>query len=165
MRHLKDKKRLGTHSSHSKAIARNLIKALITNGRIQTTLARAKAMRSMADKMVTLGKRNDLHARRQVYKVVSNRSLVSKLFNEIAPHFSNRQGGYTRVLKLGFRNGDNAPMARLEYILPAKKKVEKKEDTEKKAAKKAAKKVAKKSAAKEEKTKNMTKRKSKTKKS
>jgi large subunit ribosomal protein L17 len=95
---------------------RNLVTSLIEHGRVTTTVARAKELRSVADRMVTLGKRGDLSARRRALGYVRRRDCVHKLFAEIAPGFAARSGGYTRLLKLGHRHGDNAPMAIIEFV-------------------------------------------------
>jgi large subunit ribosomal protein L17 len=95
---------------------RNLVTSLIEHGRVTTTVARAKELRSVADHMVTLGKRGDLAARRRALGYVRKRDCVHKLFAEIAPGFASRAGGYTRVLKTGNRHGDNAPMAIIEFV-------------------------------------------------
>jgi large subunit ribosomal protein L17 len=94
----------------------NLVKSLIEHGRINTTLARAKEMRSLAERCVTYAKKNDVHNRRLAYKVLQDRDLVKRLFEDIAPNYATRNGGYTRVLKAGNRRGDNAPMAIIEFV-------------------------------------------------
>ena len=123
-------RKLGRTSSQRKALLRDLVSDLIINERITTTKARAKEVSKLADKMVTLGKRGDLHARRQAIKVVRNElaaveetedaiiveSVVQKLFNEIAPRYETRNGGYTRVLNTEARRGDGAPMAIIEFV-------------------------------------------------
>ena len=116
MRHQVRKKRLGRHSSHRIAMFRNMVTSLIEAGRLTTTLTKAKELRSLADKMVTLAKTGTLHARRQAAQVVRTNEAVKKLFSEIGPSFKDRKGGYTRVLKLGNRHGDGAPMAIIEYL-------------------------------------------------
>ncbi len=116
MRHQVRKKRLGRHSSHRIAMFRNMVTSLIEAGRLTTTLTKAKELRSLADKMVTLAKTGTLHARRQAAQVVRTNEAVKKLFAEIGPSFKDRKGGYTRVLKLGNRHGDGAPMAIIEYL-------------------------------------------------
>lgn len=116
MRHQVRKKRLGRHSSHRIAMFRNMVTSLIEAGRLTTTLTKAKELRSLADKMVTLAKTGTLHARRQAAQVVRTNDAVKKLFAEIGPSFKDRNGGYTRVLKLGNRHGDGAPMAIIEYL-------------------------------------------------
>jgi large subunit ribosomal protein L17 len=95
---------------------RNLVTSLIEHGRVTTTVARTKELRSVADRMVTLGKRGDLAARRRALAYVRKRECVHKLFAEIAPGFASRAGGYTRVLKVGHRHGDNAPLAIIEFV-------------------------------------------------
>jgi large subunit ribosomal protein L17 len=116
MRHLKQGRKLGRTTSHRKALLRNLATALLEHGRIVTTEPKAKELRRVADKLVTLGKRGDLHARRQALQVVRSNAVVRKLFNDIAPRFAERQGGYTRVLRLGYRPGDAAAMAVIELV-------------------------------------------------
>jgi large subunit ribosomal protein L17 len=116
MRHLKQGRKLGRTSAHRKALLRNLATALIEHERIITTEPKAKELRRVADKLVTLGKRGNLHARRQALQVVQSNAVVKKLFNEIAPRFAERQGGYTRILRLGYRPGDAAAMAVIELV-------------------------------------------------
>jgi large subunit ribosomal protein L17 len=116
MRHLKQGRKLGRTTAHRKALLRNLATALLEHERIITTEPKAKELRRVADKLVTLGKRGNLHARRQALQVVQNNAVVQKLFNEIAPRFSGRQGGYTRILRLGYRPGDAAAMAVIELV-------------------------------------------------
>ena len=109
-------RKLGRTSAHRKAMLRNLVTDLLREGRITTTDTRAKEARRQAEKMITLAKRGDLHARRQVLAYVYDESVVTKLFDEIAPKYADRQGGYTRILKLGPRQGDNAEMVFLELV-------------------------------------------------
>jgi large subunit ribosomal protein L17 len=116
MRHLKQGRKLGRTTAHRKALLRNLATALLEHERIVTTEPKAKELRRVADKLVTLGKRGDLHARRQALQVVRSNAVVRKLFNDIAPRFAERQGGYTRVLRLGYRPGDAAAMAVIELL-------------------------------------------------
>jgi large subunit ribosomal protein L17 len=116
MRHLKQGRKLGRTTAHRKALLRNLATALLEHERIVTTEPKAKELRRVADKLVTLGKRGDLHARRQALQVVRSNVVVRKLFNDIAPRFAARQGGYTRVLRLGYRPGDAAAMAVIELV-------------------------------------------------
>ena len=116
MRHQRAGKKLGRDSAHRKALYSNLAGALITHGRIETTEAKAKAVRPYAEKLITLGKRGDLHARRQAMAELRSNDVVHKLFADIAPRFSVRNGGYTRVVKLGPRQGDAAQMALLELV-------------------------------------------------
>jgi len=116
MRHLKQGRKLGRTSAHRKALLRNLATALFEHERITTTEPKAKELRRVADKLVTLGKRGDLHARRQALQVVRSTDIVRKLFDDIAPRFAERKGGYTRVLRLGYRAGDAAAMAIIELV-------------------------------------------------
>lgn len=108
--------KLGRPTAHRKAMLRNQVTSLLEHGRIETTAVKAKETQRMAEKMITLGKRGDLHARRQALKYILNEDVVTKLFEEIAPEYSERNGGYTRVLKLGPRRGDGAEMAILELV-------------------------------------------------
>ncbi len=116
MRHARSGKKLGRDSAHRKALYSNLAGALITHGRIETTEAKAKAVRPYAEKLITLGKRGDLHARRQAMAELRSNDVVHRLFADVAPRFSERNGGYTRVVKLGPRQGDAAQMALLEFV-------------------------------------------------
>jgi len=115
MRHLNQGRKLNRTSAHRKALFKNLVLALIRHGRIRTTDAKAKELRRVADRIVTLGKQNDLAARRRVFAFVQSHEAVQKLFNEIAPRFKDRNGGYTRVVKFGFRRGDAAPLSIIEF--------------------------------------------------
>ena len=116
MRHRKAKYKLGMRTAHREAMLRNMVTSLLEHESITTTDARAKAIRSVADKMITLGKRGDLHARRQAMQTIRSKRITSLLFDEIAPRFSNREGGYVRVLKKGFREGDRAAMSLVELV-------------------------------------------------
>jgi len=116
MRHRVSGRRLGRSSSHQKAMFRSLAAALITHEHIETTDARAKELRRVADRLVTLGKKGTLHARRQAYKYLNNHQLVQKLFDEIAPRFSDRPGGYTRLIKSRIRFVDQAPMTFVRFV-------------------------------------------------
>ena len=109
-------KMLGRNSAHRKSMLRNLVTDLFREGRITTTLDRAKEAGREAEKLITLAKRGDLHARRQVLAYVFDEDVVTKLFDEIAPEYAERNGGYTRVLKLGPRQGDNAEVVYLELV-------------------------------------------------
>ena len=109
--------RLGGGAAHERLMLANLATALFTHGRIQTTETKAKRLRPLAERMVTFAKRGDLHARRKVMTVIRDKSAVHKLFMEIAPQVDKREGGYTRIVKTGFRKGDNAPMAVIELVL------------------------------------------------
>ena len=115
MRHLKAGKKLGRSSAHRRALYRNLVAELIQHDRIGTTDAKAKELRRIADRMVTLGKRGTLAARRRAAAYVRSPKAVSRLFEEVAPRFQDRPGGYTRVTKLGVRTGDAAPMSIIEF--------------------------------------------------
>jgi len=108
--------RLGGGSSHERIILANLATALFEHGRITTTLAKAKRLRPVAERLVSKAKRGDLHSRRQVMTVVRDKTVVHGLFTEIGPRYINRPGGYTRIVKLGPRKGDNAPMAMIELV-------------------------------------------------
>ena len=116
MRHQRSGKKLGRDSAHRKALYWNLAGALIEHGRIQTTEAKAKAVKPFAEKMITLGKRGDLHARRQALAALRSNRVVHRLFADIAPRFTERPGGYTRIVKLGPRQGDAADMVYLELV-------------------------------------------------
>ena len=109
-------RKLGRNSSHRASMLRNLVTDLFRYGRIRTTDCRAKEARREAEKMITLAKRGDLHARRQALAYVYDETVVAKLFDEIGPKYADRQGGYTRILKLGPRQGDNAEMVFLELV-------------------------------------------------
>ena len=108
--------RLGGSSAHERHILANLATALFQHGRITTTEAKAKRLRPVAERLITFAKRGDLHARRHVFTVVTDRSVVHHLFTEIAPEYSERAGGYTRITKIGPRKGDNAAMAVIELV-------------------------------------------------
>ena len=116
MRHRRKGKKLGRTASHRKAMMRNMVTEFLDNERIVTTISKAKALRPVAEKMITLGKRENLHARRRALSFIRRKEVVYKLFDEIAPRFSERNGGYTRILRLGFRQGDQAEMALLELV-------------------------------------------------
>jgi len=109
-------RRLGLRSDHRRSVLRNSVTSLLEQGKITTTETRAKEIKRLTDKMITLGKRGDLHARRQAFSYLTSEDVVSKLFNDIAPRYSERQGGYTRIIKVGTRKGDGAPMAILELV-------------------------------------------------
>lgn len=109
-------RKLGRTTSHRKAMLRNQVTSLLREGRIETTVTRAKETQRMAEKMITLGKKGDLHARRQALSYIYDKELVKKLFDEIAPNYADRNGGYTRVLKVGPRRGDGAEIAILELV-------------------------------------------------
>lgn len=116
MRHQKKTLKLGRTAEHRKALLANLVCSLIEHQRIKTTLAKAKAVRPLAEKMVTLGKKGSLHARRTAMAVLRQKGAVKKLFEDIAPRSATRNGGYTRIVKLGARKSDAAPVAFIEWI-------------------------------------------------
>ncbi|MDX6448132.1 MAG: large subunit ribosomal protein [Gaiellaceae bacterium] len=116
MRHQRAGKKLGRDSAHRKALYANLAGALIEHGRIKTTEAKAKAVKPMAEKMITLGRRGDIHARRQAIAFLRSQDVVHKLFSEVAPRFAERPGGYSRIVKIGTRQGDAAEMVYLELV-------------------------------------------------
>jgi large subunit ribosomal protein L17 len=108
--------RLGAGPSHQKLMLGGLAAALFEHDRVRTTEAKAKALRPVAERLITFAKRGDVHARRQVLRLVPDRDVVHRLFEEIAPRMAERSGGYTRILKLGPRRGDGAPMAQIELV-------------------------------------------------
>jgi large subunit ribosomal protein L17 len=116
MYHGRAKRRFNRTAEHRKAMFSNMAQALIKHEQIVTTLPKAKDLRPVVEKLVTLGKRGDLHARRQAIAQVRDVALVKKLFDVLGPRYKERNGGYTRVLKAGFRYGDNAPMAVIEFV-------------------------------------------------
>ena len=116
MRHLVDGRKLGRTSAHRKALFANMCTSLIKWNKIETTLPKAKELRSYADRLVTMAKDGSLHARRRAIALIKDKPVVHKLFDELAKRFAARNGGYTRILKLGHRHGDAAPMAIIEYI-------------------------------------------------
>jgi large subunit ribosomal protein L17 len=116
MRHRRAGKKLGRDSAHRKALYSNLAGALIEHGRIKTTEAKAKAVKPFAEQMITLGKRGDLHARRLALAELRSQDVVHQLFADVAPRFADRPGGYTRIVRLGPRNGDSAEMVYLELV-------------------------------------------------
>ena len=116
MRHRVSGRKLNRTSSHRKAMFANMAAALIKHEQIRTTLPKAKDLRGVTDRLITLGKRGDLHARRQALAVLKDRALTEKLFGTLAERYASRRGGYTRVLRAGFRYGDSAPMAVIELV-------------------------------------------------
>ena len=116
MRHQKKTLKLGLTAAHRKAMLANQVCSLIEHERIKTTLAKAKAVRPLAEKMVTLGKKDSLHARRTAFATLRQKGAVTKLFAEIAPRSATRSGGYTRIVKLGARKSDSAPVAFIEWV-------------------------------------------------
>jgi len=168
MRHRVGGKKLGRKTAHRISMLRNMVTSLLKHGRIRTTVPRAKALRPIAERMITLGKRESLHARRQALGFIKDPAVVSRLFSELAPRFADRNGGYTRIIKLGFRDGDGAHVALIELIgseykpekgedKTAKKSRKEKADAKSTAAKSAApEKAGKKGAAKKASTKAST---------
>jgi len=116
MRHKLSGRKLGVTSSHRKAMFANMCHALIKHEQISTTLPKAKDLRPIVERLITLGKRGDLHARRQALSEIKDAAMVEKLFTVLSERYKSRNGGYTRVLKAGFRVGDNAPMAIIEFV-------------------------------------------------
>jgi large subunit ribosomal protein L17 len=133
MRHRVKGKKLSRDSAQRKALLRNLVTSFLEKERIRTTLAKAKATKPIAEKMITLGKNNSLHARRIALRYIYKRDVVKKLFEDIGPRFTERPGGYTRIIKIGPRSGDGAEMAILELIGTEFKKKEKKKTAAEKA--------------------------------
>jgi large subunit ribosomal protein L17 len=119
MRHRKSGRKLGRTSSHREAMLRNMVTSLLKYEKITTTDAKAKELRKVAEKMITLGKRGDLHARRQALSFVRDREVVGKLFDELSARYRDWTGGYTRIVKMGNRAGDNAPVSIIEFIQEA----------------------------------------------
>ncbi len=116
MRHRKSGRKLGRTSSHRKALFRNMVTSLLEHERIQTTDAKAKELRGIADKMISLGKRGDLHARRQALGYIRSKDVTAKLFDELADRYRTRPGGYTRIIKVGNRVGECAPVSIIELV-------------------------------------------------
>lgn len=116
MRHRKKGRKLGMQPDHRRNMLANLAGSVLEHGRVKTTEAKAKEVKPMVEKLITMGKSGDLHSRRQAVRVLHNKQLSYTLFNEIAPRYSDRPGGYTRILKLGPRPGDGAPMLYLELV-------------------------------------------------
>jgi len=133
MRHLVKGKKLRRNTAQRRALLRNLVTSFLEKERVRTTLAKAKAARPLAEKMITLAKKDTLHARRQALRFIYKKPVVKKLFEELGPRFSERPGGYTRIIKVGVRSGDGADMAVLELIgTEFKKKAKKKKDIKEK---------------------------------
>jgi large subunit ribosomal protein L17 len=131
MRHLISGHKLGRQPAHRRATLRNLVTNLIEKERIQTTLLRAKAARPLAERLITLGKRDSLHARRQAASFLQTPNATRKLFADLAPRFADRPGGYTRIIRVGWRIGDGAELAILEFIGSELKKKDKKQKKQK----------------------------------
>jgi len=131
MRHLVKGRKLRRTTAHREALLRNLVTSFLEKERVKTTLAKAKEARPLAEKMITLAKKNTLHTKRQALRVLTKKAAAKKLFEEIAPRFSERPGGYTRIVKIGTRLGDGAQMAMFELVgSEYKKKEKKKKDKE-----------------------------------
>jgi len=131
MRHRKAGRKLGRTTSHRKAMLRNMVTSLLKEEKIVTTDAKAKELQSVAEKMITLGKKGDLHARRQADAFIRESAVTKKVFEELSKRYSERAGGYTRIVKVGFRQGDNAPVSVVE-LMPGPADKEKKKETAKK---------------------------------
>ena len=116
MRHGKTGRKLGRTSSHRTAMLRNMVTSFLRYESVKTTDTRAKELRKLAEKMITLGKRGDVHARRQALAVVRDRAVVTKIFNELAERYRDRPGGYTRIIKAGYLEGDSAPISIIECV-------------------------------------------------
>ena len=134
MRHLKAGRKFGRTSAHRKALFRNMVGALIERERISTTLAKAKELRGKVERTITLGKKGTLHARRQAFKLAPQKEAVQKVFGSLADRYANRPGGYTRIIKIGPRRGDNAPMAFIELVDREGETPNPKEEAQKKTA-------------------------------
>jgi len=116
MRHRVAGRKLSRHTQHRELMFRNMVVSLLQHERIKTTLAKGKELRSWADKIITLGKKGTLHARRQAFALLRDEGIVKKLFDEIAPKLKDREGGYTRIYKMGWRQGDGAPLSLVELV-------------------------------------------------
>jgi large subunit ribosomal protein L17 len=138
MRHRNAHRKLSRNTSHRRALLRNLVTDLLEHGRLMTTLPKAKEVRPLAEKMITLGKRDSLHARRQVQSYLMRDGIAKSVFDTIAPRFADRKGGYSRIIKLGNRKGDGADLAIIELLGSELevKKAERAEKAKEKAAKK-----------------------------
>jgi large subunit ribosomal protein L17 len=136
MRHLNSGRKLSRNSSHRWAMMRNMVTSLLREEKIQTTDPKAKELRRWTDRMITLGKEGTLHARRQALAIIQDRSVVHKLFETIATRFKNRAGGYTRIIKIGRRHGDAAPVSLIELLAGSDETIEPTTRQEKKAKRK-----------------------------
>ncbi|MBP2674423.1 MAG: ribosomal protein [Deltaproteobacteria bacterium] len=146
MRHGNDHRKLGRNPGHRKALLKNLMNSLVLSERIETTIPKAKELKRLGDRLITLGKNGTLHARRRAFALLSNKESTDKLFEKLAGRFAGRDGGYTRILRTGYRVGDGAEMAIIEY-LPTEEKKSAAKGKKKAAGKKAAEKTEKKKAA------------------
>lgn len=135
MRHRLEGRKFGREKAHRTSLFRNLVKSMIVSpqGRIETTEAKAKSLRSYVDRLITYAKKDSVASRRLAYSVLGNRTLVKRLFEEVAPLMADRAGGYTRILKTGYRKGDSAPMAIIEFVKPEDHHEDKKHADDKKA--------------------------------
>ncbi|MBE0568502.1 MAG: 50S ribosomal protein L17 [Deltaproteobacteria bacterium] len=122
MRHANDHRKLGRSPGHRKALLRNLMNSLVLSERIETTVPKAKELKRLGDRLITLGKSGTLHARRRAFAMLSNKDATDKLFETLAGRFTAREGGYTRILRIGYRVGDGAEMAIIEYLPTEEKK-------------------------------------------
>ena len=129
MRHRKSGRKLGRKPAHRKSLMSNLASQLIKYKRIKTTDAKAKALRMFIEPLVTFARRGDLHARRQVLRKIPRKEIVSILFNDIGPAYSDRDGGYTRIIKLGFRDNDRAPVSIIEFVDFVSERLQKEPET------------------------------------
>ena len=116
MRHRRSGRKLGRNGSHRMAMLRNMVTSFLDKEKIVTTVPKAKELRPFAEKMITLGKQESLHARRRALAIIRKKSVVHKLFDTLAPRYADRHGGYTRIIRLGYRKGDNAEMALIELV-------------------------------------------------
>ena len=132
MRHRKSGRKLGRKTGHRKALMSNLASRLIEHKRIKTTEAKAKELRMFIEPLVTFARRGDLHARRQVLRKIPHKDIVSILFNDIGPVYTDRDGGYTRIIKLGFRDNDRAPVSMIEFVDFASEQLQKEPENVKK---------------------------------
>ena len=143
MRHLNSGRKLSRNSSHRWAMMRNMVTSLLREEKIQTTDPKAKELRRWVDRVITLGKEGTLHARRQALAIIQDKTVVHKLFETIATRFQNRPGGYTRIIKIGRRHGDAAPVSLIELVASADEAAEKTSGKDKKAKKKSSKRARK----------------------
>tara|TARA_B100000408_G_scaffold10016_1_gene7201 strand:+ start:515 stop:916 length:402 start_codon:yes stop_codon:yes gene_type:complete len=132
MRHRKSGRKLGRKTGHRRAVMSNLASRLIEHKRIKTTEAKAKELRVFIEPLVTFARRGDLHARRQVLRKIPHKDIVSILFNDIGPVYTDRDGGYTRIIKLGFRDNDRAPVSMIEFVDFASEQLQKESENVKK---------------------------------
>jgi large subunit ribosomal protein L17 len=137
MRHAIAHRKLGRNPGHRKALLRNMMNALVRSERIETTIAKAKEVRRLADRLITLGKQDDTHARRRTFSLLSDKENTEKIFSGLAARFVGREGGYTRIIRTGYRAGDGSEMAILEYLPAEEKKAKTKRGKKKTAGAKA----------------------------